>query len=181
MGFLSLFGCSKSKQPVQPSVAPNPSAAKTIVYRGGIVQFDLPSNWREEYKPEGGGTFYEDRPNAGTLRLNVLTLQPKSGEPPEQAIERAYPAKSCEVLPSGLHMRHEIADAEEKGTSIRLHSWVVAVPVPPTRFRVACFTYTILARQASDPAIVAELALVDKSIRSAEYSREPGVIGAFTK
>jgi len=145
------------------------------------VRFSLPSHWREEYEPEGGGTFYEDRPDSGTLRLNVITAESKSGESPEQAAEHAFPAGSFETLPSGLHMRHRIVDAEERGTAIRLHRWEIAVPVPPARVRIVCFTHTILAKQESDPATVAELALVEQSIRSAEFSREPGVSGSFTK
>jgi hypothetical protein len=78
-------------------------------------------------------------------------------------------------------MRHRIVDAKERGTPIRLHRWEIAVPVPPTRLRIVCFTHTILAKQESDPAIVAELALVEQAIRSAEFSREPGVSGSFTK
>ena len=170
MGFLSLFGCSKSKPSGEPT--------KTVSYRGGIVRFSLPSHWREEYEPEGGGTFYDDRPDSGTLRLNVISVEPKSSEQP---VEHPFPPGSFETLPSGLRMRHRIVDAEERGTPIRLHRWEIAVPVPPARLRIVCFTHTILARQESDAATVAELALVEQSIRSAEFSREPGVSGSFTK
>jgi hypothetical protein len=181
MGFLSLFGCSKPKQSDQTLVAAKSSVTKTISYRGGIVRFSLPSHWREEYEPDGGGTFYEDKPDSGTLRLNVISAESKSGESSEQAIERTFLNESCEVLPSGLRMRHRIVPAEERGTSLRLHRWEIAVPVPPTRLRIVCFTHTILARQESDPATIAELALVEQAIRSAEFSREPGVSGSSTK
>lgn len=50
---------------------------KHIKYRGGIAEFQIPSHWREEYEPGGGGTFYEDSPDSGTLRLNVLSLSSK--------------------------------------------------------------------------------------------------------
>jgi len=51
---------------------------KTINYRGGIVRFRVPSSWLEEYKPEGGGTFYEDASDAGILRLNVLGFEKRA-------------------------------------------------------------------------------------------------------
>ena len=51
---------------------------KPITYRGGLVKFYVPSTWVEGYEPDGGGTFYEDLPNSGTLRLNVLTFENKS-------------------------------------------------------------------------------------------------------
>ena len=173
VGFLSLYGCSKSKPSVQQT--------KTVSYRGGIVKFSLPSHWREEYGPESGGTFYEDRPDSGILRLNVITAESKSGESSEQAVEQAFPAGSFEMLPSGLPMRHRIADAEERGTPIRLHRWEIAVPVPPTRLRIVCFTHTILARQEKAATTDAELDLVEKSIRSAEFSRETGISGSLKR
>ena len=30
---------------------------KTICYRGGVVTFRIPSNWREEYEPREAGLF----------------------------------------------------------------------------------------------------------------------------
>ena len=37
-------------------------ALKTIKYRGGLVTFRVPAHWKEDYEPEGGGTFYDARP-----------------------------------------------------------------------------------------------------------------------
>ena len=48
---------------------------KTIVYRGGVLKFRIPSSWKEEYSDMDGGTFYEDRPYSGTLRVKVITLK----------------------------------------------------------------------------------------------------------
>jgi hypothetical protein len=48
---------------------------KRLEYRGGLVRFELPSHWVEEYEPEGGGTFYDNTIEAVTLRLNVLSFQ----------------------------------------------------------------------------------------------------------
>ncbi|MBK8594774.1 MAG: hypothetical protein IPN83_04160 [Holophagales bacterium] len=39
---------------------------KSITYRGGLVTFRIPRHWVEEYEEDGGGTFYEDRPDSGT-------------------------------------------------------------------------------------------------------------------
>ena len=49
------------------------TALKTIIYRGGIARFRVPHSWVEEYEPEGGGTFYEDGPDTGTLRMPAGT------------------------------------------------------------------------------------------------------------
>jgi hypothetical protein len=148
---------------------------KKISYRGGIVQFNLPSHWREEYEPDGGGTFYEDRPDSGTLRLNVITAESKSAEPSEQGIARSFPADSCELLPSGIRLRRRKVASEERGTAIVLYRWEFGVAIPPSRVRIVCFTHTILAKQESDPATKAELSFLEESIRRAEFSREGGI------
>jgi hypothetical protein len=148
---------------------------KPVVYRGGLVSFLIPSNWREEYEPEGGGTFYDDRPDSGTLRLNVITAESKDGEPAEQAIERSFPADSCELLPSGVRLRRRKLPGEERGTALVIYRWELGVTVPPSRIRVVCFTHTVLATRDSDPATKAELSFIEDSIRRAEFSREYGV------
>jgi hypothetical protein len=155
------------------------SKTKTIRYRGGIVEFQLPADWREEYAPEGGAMFYEDRPNSGTLRLDVLTAESKNGGPSDQGIDRAFPAGSYELLASGLRMRRRTVKSEERGTQIHLHRWEIVVPVPPRRFRIVCFTHTLLASQELEPASAAELAFLDHSIRSAEFSTADGVSGNY--
>lgn len=63
-----------------------PAPNKTINYRGGVVTMEIPAHWKEEYEPKGGGTFYEDRADSGTLRLNVLTFEDKNGRPSEDTI-----------------------------------------------------------------------------------------------
>ena len=60
---------------------------KTISYRGGVVTFQIPSTWIEEYEEQGGGTFYEDSPDSGTLRLNVMTFKTPQSSDQERAIE----------------------------------------------------------------------------------------------
>ncbi|MFS4494567.1 hypothetical protein [Maribacter sp. 2308TA10-17] len=51
---------------------------KRVNYRGGLISFEIPNSWIEEYEENGGGTFYEDSPESGTLRVNVLTIKEKS-------------------------------------------------------------------------------------------------------
>ena len=47
---------------------------KKIKYRG-ILTFEIPETWTEEYDDEHGGSFYEDTPLSGTLRLKLMTLK----------------------------------------------------------------------------------------------------------
>ena len=151
------------------------TASKLITYRGGIVTFRLPAHWREEYAPEGGGTFYDpDRPDSGTLRLNVLSMHGPPGASAEQGVAAAFPACSFEWLANGLALRHRIVSSHERGEALHLHRWEIAIPVPPDRVRLACFTYAILACQEHEPDTVAELALVAQSVRAADYARQAG-------
>jgi len=152
---------------------------KTISYRGGIVRFSVPSNWVEEYEPEGGGTFYEDRPDSGTLRLNVLSFE--SPKPAAEMASSAFKQDPTEMLSSGFLMRRSIKSAVESGEALSVHRWEIAVPVPPNSLRLVCFSHTILAAQERDAEIVAELRLLDDSIRAAEFSQQPGVGGSFVQ
>ena len=153
------------------------SGFKTISYRGGIVTFAIPSHWCEEYNPTGGGTFYEDRPDSGTLGLNVLSFESK--KTPEADVLRAFPDGSFEMLLSGFPLRYGVSEATEDNELLHIHTWKIAVPVPPQRMRIVIFSHTILASQESDPTIIGELALIRDSVRSATFSQESGVTGEY--
>lgn len=150
---------------------------KMISYRGGLVFFALPAIWREEYQPEGGGTFYDDRPDSGTLRLNVLSFSSKD-VPAKQMAATAFPNGSFELLQDGIPLRKTVVALEEGEHKLRLHSWEVAVPVPPNSLRIAAFRHTVLAEKEQDPQIVQELEFIDRSVRAATFSQESGLAGS---
>jgi hypothetical protein len=79
------------------------TSLKPITYRGGIVRFEIPSDWIEEFETSGGGTFYENRPDSGTLRLNVLSFSSKN-TPSEEMARSVFKDNPTEVLPSGFLM-----------------------------------------------------------------------------
>jgi hypothetical protein len=80
---------------------------------------------------------------------------------------------------AGLPLQREERDAEEKGERLLIYRWQVAIPVEPRHLRLAIFAYTILERQKSDPATVAEVALLDSSIRAASFSLQKGEVGDY--
>jgi hypothetical protein len=159
---------------------------KTIEYRGGLVTFSIPASWCEEYGPEGGGTFYGHTPHSGTLRLNVITMKSRR-DMTEDSIQDAIvkvlpgPGHDREVtrLPNGNAMVRYIEPASENGEELQLHYWEVANPLPPRTMRLAVFSYSMLAAQASDPTVRAELELLDKLISEAEFAKVPGVSGRY--
>lgn len=154
------------------------TSLKPIAYRGGIVRFEIPSDWIEEYEPSGGGTFYENRPDSGTLRLNVLSFSSKD-TPAEEMARSVFKDKTTDVLPSGFLMRHYIKAAEEKGEGLEIYRWEVAVPIEPFSLRLVMFAHTIVEGQQSDPRIAAELKMIAHSVLKAEFSQEEGVGGDY--
>lgn len=149
-----------------------------ISYRGGLVIFALPISWREEYEPNGGGSFYEDRPESGTLRLNVLNFSSKD-VPAQKMAETAFPEGSFELLEDGFPLRRTVVDGEEEGHKLHLHTWEIAVPVAPYSLRIVVFKHTVLAGQENDPAIAQELEFINSSIHAGSYSQEQGVAGSY--
>ena len=142
------------------------STLKTIIYRGGIVKFEIPVHWKEEYDPQGGGTFYEDRPDSGTLRLNVLSFSKKDGS-------------ASGSVSQSVEITKEMKEATENGTPLHLYRWIAKYFISPIEMRVVIFTHTILARQEGDPRMKEELDLIDKSVREARFSIAPGVTGNY--
>lgn len=151
---------------------------KTITYRGGIAQFAIPAHWREEYEPAGGGTFYEDSPDSGTLRLNVLSFESKD-TPAEQMAATAFRDGVILSTTSGLPLRREEKAAEENGERLHIVRWEVAIPVAPKSLRLAIFSYTILESQLRDSVFAEEIQELEKSIKQASYSQASGVAGDY--
>jgi hypothetical protein len=147
---------------------------KTIDYRGGLVSFEIPTSWKEEYQPEGGGTFYEDRPDSGTLRLNVISFSSKEPKTPTEAVADAFGPDTHEILSSGLTMRRGMKDGEERSTKLHLYRWDVLVPVTATHSRLACFTYTVIADQDGTEPVKGELEMVEGMVRTARFSTAQG-------
>jgi hypothetical protein len=150
------------------------TALKTIRYRGSLVEAEIPANWKEEYEAEGGGTFYEDKPDSGTLRLNVLSFASKEARLPSDVVREVFGAEGYETLPSGFSMRHSVKTAEERGTQLHLYRWEVLVPVTPIRSRLVCFTHTLLAAQEGTNRAKEELRIIDSIVRTARFSTAPG-------
>ena len=103
---------------------------KTINYRGGIITFQIPNDWVEEYEDVGGGTFYKPGDETGTLRVNVMT-----GEgPPDKPVTVSGLAELLTSASTGrgaapiglgenaVMMRYDMA-AEERGQPLMIRCW----------------------------------------------------------
>src|SRR5882672_73603 len=48
---------------------------KKVSYRGGVVEFSIPANWKAESEGDDEGIFYDESPDSATLRLTVMTAK----------------------------------------------------------------------------------------------------------
>jgi hypothetical protein len=147
---------------------------KTIEYRGGIVTFRIPFDWNEEYEPEGGGTFYEDTPDSGTLRLNVVTAKSPipitSQSGPDILAGLVQTSATAEVLANNCALVRYEQRTEDQGHPLIITFWSVAQPLPPNHARVATFSYAMRAHQRNDPQFQAELEMLDREIRGVTFA-----------
>lgn len=175
---LSAFGVASAG----PSVQPTETAIKEVWYRGGLVIFELPSDWLEEYEPDGGGMFYADGPDTGTLRLNVITAESKSALPPDEPMEilkgiRGVDPTKIRRLPNGNLVAEYVQHSVEQGTRITLFWWSVTNVVPPRHVRIANFSYTVRSSLQGATTTLAEVAMLRRSIERARFSPELGETG----
>lgn len=148
---------------------------KLIRYRGGIVSFKLPANWKEEYYDDGGAAFYRDELDSGTLRLSVISFERKEGN----AIGSdglALLSDSDLYVNEGFRLKEETKLSDEDGEALLMYFWYIHVPTVDNEHRLIIFSYTILASQESDLIINEELNFIRNTILSAHYSQDKGII-----
>lgn len=165
---------------VAPEQAPMPDEdeMKTIRYRGGIVTFRIPAHWTEQYEEEGGGIFYDEDNDSGTLRLNVLTFASKAPVTTRTAMSlletrRQESQGTLTDLGNGNALLRYTDVAEQEGESLTIHYWEIANVVPPNHFRLAIFSYTKPTKLADDDK-AADVAMMDGELRACRFAEELG-------
>jgi hypothetical protein len=157
---------------------PDQDGKKTIRYRGGIVTFRIPAHWTEEYEEEGGGTFYDENNDGGTLRLNVLTFASKTPVTTRTAISllearRETYQGTLSELGNGNALLRYTEGAQEDGEPLTIHYWQIVNVVPPNHFRLAIFSYTKPTKPADD-AMTADVAMLDEELQACSFAEELG-------
>jgi len=157
---------------------------KTINYRGGVAQFQIPSSWVEEYAPQGGGTFYPTGDDTGTLRINVMDFERSADEVASRQSAYDFLAgmqsvRDVERLPSGNAIARSAGPVVDQGEDLAIYTWQIGVCVTPAHFRIVVFTYTILAAQEHERAMQQELELIDRIITEGEYPAVRGLAGNY--
>ncbi len=159
---------------------------KQIVYRGGVVTFRIPSHWREEYSDIEGGTFYEDRPESGTLRLRIITMRTAKelhSDSAKDILEMVVSGLKKNNVEGGIRGREDgiaVLKYEEaahaNGMRLTIFHWVIANSLPPHRARIITFSYTILAGQRNQKCLPGDLEMLEAEIESATFSSDLGII-----
>ena len=147
---------------------------KEIKYRGGVVTFRVPSHWKEEYEPDGGGTFYEDAPETGTLRLNIITSEAPHGRLPSTGydfLRQESTDRQTEILrlSSGDGIKYYLKKSEEEGALLDIHFWEIAHCVPPKTLYLAIFSWTILTEHAKRAEYNEEIQLITEELKNIRF------------
>lgn len=147
---------------------------KEIIYRGGLIKFSLPKHWIEKFEPDGGGMFYEDKPDAGTLRLSVITTKAPSkidNKSARSALETFPDVKPGDVkdLRNGNAFVSIVERITEDGTPITLYWWYISNAAPPQSIRIAAFSYTVTTAKEQSPQTRAELRFLNEALQNVRF------------
>ena len=151
-----------------------PLEMKEIRYRGGVVNFSVPKNWVEASEPDGGAMFYEDAPDTGTLRLNLITAKSPHPLSDDAAFERlatmkSVTAGSLQRLKNGNAIGTSILRSTEQGQAITIFWWYLTNPVYPNHMRMANFSYTVLTEKEGSETVKREVQLLTEAIKNARF------------
>ena len=147
---------------------------KKINYRGGLISFEIPENWVEEFEEPGGGTFYEDTPTSGTLRVNVLTIENKkgNGSPLDVFKDRQKRNNQKEYTTQwGDEIVEYLDMTEESGIPITIFTLACAHKTEGKDFILAIFTWTIETRFEYQESYIREWNLIRNSIQNMKFGR----------
>jgi hypothetical protein len=158
---------------------PEDDVMKTIRYRGGLVTFRIPAHWTEEYEEEGGGTFYDEDNDTGTLRLSVLTFASRSPVTERTTLALLEPRRQehngvLTELGHGNALLRYTDEVKEDDEALTIHYWEVANVLPPNHFRVAVFSYSVATDLADDEDVLAEMAIMEEEVRACKFADELG-------
>lgn len=147
---------------------------KEVIYRGGIVKFSIPEAWVAE-KIQGGEVIFVDPENElRTLRVNVITAQTPALVRRDDAFSvletfSDVELKSIKRLENGNAVATGIIDALENNQAIVMFWWRLANICPPDTIRIATFTFTTVAKDATAMQTVADIQWIARSVERANF------------
>ncbi|WP_273566381.1 hypothetical protein [Maribacter halichondriae] len=148
---------------------------KKIRYRG-ILTFEIPKNWIEEYDDEHGGSFYEDTPLSGTLRLKIMSLNAPSGENQLEVLDvlSGLNVKESKTisLPNKNAYKMFYEQTTDSGHEITIYYWSLAQLIKPKKARLANFSYTILTSRLNLESVNKEIEFITEQVENAHFESE---------
>lgn len=171
----------RAPQPVEEHPAPDDDGMKTIQYRGGVVSFRIPSFWTEEYQEEGGGTFYDEFEDTGTLRLNTIVVSSKEPVTTHQARtmaekRAAKEGGTVEIIGGGncLTTYSQTTEGDGNEPPLTIRYWEITNPVPPNHLRIALFSYSVPTDLLEDEDVAADLERLAQELRACRFATTIG-------
>jgi hypothetical protein len=148
---------------------------KDVAFADGQIRFRIPATWQEGQEEDGGGVYYDEALDQGTLRVKVMTFTTEDDLTGHRAVDEmgaleAEPGQTLEALPSGNALRFHREHTEASGESTAVHVWLLASLDPPHRMRLAVFSYTVRAREAAGAGDV--IVALDREIRAARFGHQ---------
>ena len=151
------------------------NTTKEIDYRG-ILKFHIPSDWVEEYDDEHGGTFYEDSPLSGTLRLKLMALNTPKGsffkDAPSILDDIITKGSASIQLPNDNALKMFFEQTVDSGHEITIYYWSLVQFLQPNRLRLSNFSYTVLTNRLGIESVRKEIDFITEQVKNAEYSME---------
>lgn len=146
---------------------------KKINYRG-ILSFEIPKNWIEEYDDDLGGTFYKNVPTSGTLRLKVISFNITESSSCLDAADilNKLNSKESELikLPNKNAYKMFSEETIDSGYAITIYYWNLVQIIQPNKARLANFSYTILSDQLNLKSVKEEIEFITSQVESAKFN-----------
>jgi len=160
---------------------------KVINYHEGALRFSVPVEWQEEYGRESGGTFFEQAPDSGTLRLSVVVMNTK-GKTDSDALERFLKTRP-EARAKGAQISKElngnvvlqfIQRTTEGGDDMSIVWWFVASGAFEDAIQIAMFSYSLLNINREKEQNKEDILFLDQELRKTEFVKMPQISGSHS-
>lgn len=153
-----------------------PASLKTVSYRGGVLVFQIPAAWKEEYGE--GAAFYDDVPGSPTLRLNLITAEMPGPPSRERVLEllrsRAAALPQPEILENADTGNLILRYTKEASADTVNFCWEVGGFLPPRHARLALFALEVRDADLATPATKATVELLDSALCAARCADRLG-------
>jgi hypothetical protein len=153
---------------------------RSIIYRGGVIRFEVPDDWIEGVEPDGGSAYYPSNSESPTLFIHVMTCKSPHTHVEAEALVTLLSSRSEQSgqsivtfengNPALIYSRR----FAERGKAGVLHRWEVARAAPPHHIRLAIFTLALIDGQPAEAEAGELVQMVDRIARNCTFASEIG-------